>query len=143
MLELKKGADILAEIGGVNSIEQANSILNKNLDQENLAKLSLINNEEALIKIANSIAICEPDFVFIDSGSPDDIDWIREYSIAKGEEKQLAKEGHTIHFDLPQDQARLVKQTYYIVNEDEKLSASPNPFQDPKPWIIPEHTSAV
>ena len=123
MLELKQGADILAEIGSVNSIEQANAVLNKNLDQENLAKLSLIKNEEALIKIANSIAICEPDFVFIDSGSPADIDWIREYSVKKGEERHLAKEGHTIHFDLPQDQARLVKQTYYIVNEDENLSA--------------------
>jgi len=123
MLELKQGADILAEIGGVNSIEQANALLNKNLDQENLAKLSLIKNKEALIKIANSISICEPDFVFIDSGSPEDIDWIREYSVTKGEERQLAKKGHTIHFDLPQDQARLVKQTYYIVNENEKLSA--------------------
>jgi len=123
MLELKQGADILAKIGGVNSIEQANALLNKNLDQENLAKLSLIKNKEALIKIANSISICEPDFVFIDSGSPEDIDWIREYSVTKGEERQLAKKGHTIHFDLPQDQARLVKQTYYIVNENEKLSA--------------------
>ena len=41
----------------------------------------------------------------------------------KGEEQKLATDGHTVHFDLPQDQARLVKQTYYIVNPGEKVSS--------------------
>ena len=67
---------------------------------------------DALIKVANAISMCQPDSVFIDTGSAEDIQWIREHSLAKGEEKKLAKEGHTIHFDLPQDQARLVNQTY-------------------------------
>ena len=123
MLELRKGFDILAEVGGLKTIDAAMTLIKKTLDDENYKKLVLIKNEEALIKIANAIMMCEPDNVFIDTGSTDDIQWIREYSIKKGEEKKLAKEGHTIHYDLPQDQARLVKQTYYIVNEDEKVSA--------------------
>ncbi len=123
MLQLKKGVDILADTGGVKTIHEAKAIIEQKLDAGNLEKLAPIKNEEALLKIANAIALCEPDDVFIDTGSEADTQWVREYSLRKGEEKKLAKEGHTIHFDLPQDQARLVNQTFYIVNEGENLSA--------------------
>jgi phosphoenolpyruvate carboxykinase (GTP) len=43
-------------------------------------------------------------------------------SLEKGEESALAMPGHTIHFDLPQEQARIVDRTYYIVNPDEDTS---------------------
>jgi phosphoenolpyruvate carboxykinase (GTP) len=122
MLELKKGDDILAVVGGINTISDAKALFDKNLDSPNLEKLDKIKNEEALIKIANAISICTPSRVFIDTGSEADVQWIRDYSLVKGEERTLPKKGHTIHFDLPQDQARLVKQTYYIINEGEKMS---------------------
>ncbi len=123
MLELKKGADILEVIGGVSTIDAAKTILTEKLDATNQEKLSRIKNNEALIKVANAISMCSPSSVFINTGSADDQQWIREYSLEKGEEKKLAKEGHTIHFDLPQDQARLVNQTFYIINEGEKMSS--------------------
>ena len=123
MLELKKGVDILAEVGGVKTMDQAKAVFEKKLDADNRKKLSVITNEDALVKIANAIEMCQPDDVFVDTGSDADVQWIREYSLKKGEEKTLAKDGHTIHFDLPQDQARLVNQTFYIVNESEKTSA--------------------
>ena len=123
MLELKKGADILATVGGITSVDEALAVLNENLDSDNLKKLAPITTGDALIKIANAIVMCKPDSVFIDTGSPEDVQWIREYSLTKGEEKKLAKNKHTIHFDLPQDQARLVKQTFYITNEDEQMSS--------------------
>ncbi|KJR98610.1 MAG: phosphoenolpyruvate carboxykinase [Desulfobulbaceae bacterium BRH_c16a] len=123
MLELKKGEDILAVVGGVATIAEARNVFADKLDNVNLQKLSLIRNEEALIKVANAIILGRPDSVFINTGSPEDIQWIREYSLKKGEEKKLAKKGHTIHFDLPQDQARLVNQTYYIINPGEKMSS--------------------
>lgn len=41
---------------------------------------------------------------------------------AKGEEKPLAINGHTVHYDLPQEQARIVDRTYYIVNEGSDVS---------------------
>jgi len=122
MLELNKGVDILAEVGGVKTADEAKAVIEKKLDAKNLEKLAPIQNEQARIKIANAIAICEPDEVFVDTGSAEDTQWIREYSLRKGEEKKLAKPGHTIHFDLPQDQARLVTQTFYIVNEGERMS---------------------
>ncbi len=123
MLELKKGDDILAVVGGISSIAEARDVFSDKLDEVNQQKLAAIKNDEALIKIANSIKMCQPDSVFINTGSEDDVQFIKEYSLRQGEEKKLAKDGHTIHFDLPQDQARLVKQTYYIINEGEKMSS--------------------
>jgi phosphoenolpyruvate carboxykinase (GTP) len=123
MLELKKGIDILAEVGGISSIDQAKAVFEKYIDSDNMAKLSKIKNEEALLKVANAISMCEPKSVFIDTGSKEDIEKIKAMSLEKREEEKLAMKDHTIHFDLPQDQARLVKQTFYIVNEGEKTSA--------------------
>ena len=123
MLELNQGPDILATVGGIASLPEAQTVLKNNLDSSNLDKLSPITNSDALIKIANAIQICKPDSVFINSGSKEDIRKVKEIALSKGEEKNLAKKGHTIHFDLPQDQARLVNQTFYIINENEKMSS--------------------
>ncbi len=123
MLELKKGDDILLSVGGVGTMDEAREVFADNLDAENRKKLDVIKNEEALLKVANAIAMCEPEYVFVNTGSEKDVQWVRELSLKTGEEKKLAKAKHTIHFDLPQDQARLVDQTYYIINPDEKISA--------------------
>ena len=123
MLELNKGSDILAKVGEITSLAEAQALIQDKLDEANLEKLSPITNPDALIKIANAVMLCKPDAVFVNSGSKEDIDWIKQYSLEKGEERKLAKEGHTIHFDLPQDQARLVNQTFYIINEGEKMSS--------------------
>ncbi len=123
MLEMKKGDDILAVVGGIATINEARNVFAENLDESNNTKLALIKNEEALLKVANAIKMCRPDSVFVNTGSAADIQWIREYSLTKGEEKPLAKAGHTIHFDLPEDQARLVNQTFYIINEGERMSS--------------------
>ena len=122
MLELKKGVDILSEIGGVKTIDEARAVFENKCDTESLDKLSKITNEEALLKIANAIAMTDPESIFVNSGSKADVEKIREMSIDKGEEKPLAMPDHTIHFDLAQEQARIVDRTFYIVNEGEKTS---------------------
>jgi phosphoenolpyruvate carboxykinase (GTP) len=122
MLELKKGVDILAEIGGVKTIDEARAIFRKKMDKESLAKISKIKSEEPLLRVANAIALCEPDTAWVDTGSPEDVEQIRKWSVEKGEEAPLAMDGHTIHYDLAREQARLVNQTFYIVNPDEKIS---------------------
>lgn len=123
MLELQKGEEILALVGGIKTIAEARGLLNTKMTEAQQKKLSMIATQEAVIKIANAAAMCRPDAVFVNTGSAEDVQWIREYSLAKGEEKKLAKAGHTIHFDLPQDQARLVNQTFYIINPGEKMSS--------------------
>jgi phosphoenolpyruvate carboxykinase (GTP) len=122
MLEMKAGVDILTTIGGITSIDEARTLFQQKLDTENLAKLDKIKNEEALLKIANAIRLCQPDTVFIHNGSATDSQTVREMSLRKGEEKKLAMQDHTIHYDLPEEQGRIVDRTFYIVNPDEKTS---------------------
>jgi phosphoenolpyruvate carboxykinase (GTP) len=122
MLELKKGVDILAEVGGIKTIDAARKLFKEKLDKDHLARLDKIKTEEALLKIANSIALCKPDSVYITTGSPQDMQTVRRMSIEKGEEAPLAMKDHTIHFDLAQEQGRIVDRTFYIVNEGEDVS---------------------
>jgi len=122
MLNLQQGTDILIEVGGITSIKDARALFEEKLDAENLAKLNKIKTEEALIKVANAIALCKPDAVMVTTGSPEDKEKIRQMSIDKGEEKSLAMQNHTIHFDLPEEQGRIVDRTFYIVNDGEETS---------------------
>jgi phosphoenolpyruvate carboxykinase (GTP) len=122
MLELKKGTDILAAIGGVETIDQARAVFRKKMDGESLSKIGRITSEDPLLRIANAIALCDPDRAWVDTGSEADLETLRTWSLEKGEEAPLAMEGHTIHYDLPREQARIVDRTFYIVNPDEDIS---------------------
>ncbi|HID86108.1 MAG TPA: phosphoenolpyruvate carboxykinase (GTP), partial [Anaerolineae bacterium] len=122
MLKLRKGMDILAEVGGIRSLDEARALFEAKCDSENLAKLSKITNEEALLKIANAISMTDPDAVFVNTGSDADVQRVRIMSLAKGEEHPVAMRDHTIHFDLPQEQARIIDRTFYIVNPGEETS---------------------
>jgi phosphoenolpyruvate carboxykinase (GTP) len=122
MLELRKGVDILTEIGGIKTLDEAQAVFEARCDQENSAKLSKIANEEALLKIANAIAMTDPHAVFVNTGSDRDVQRVREMSLEKGEERSLPMKGHTIHFDLAREQARIIDRTFYIVNEGGETS---------------------
>jgi phosphoenolpyruvate carboxykinase (GTP) len=122
MLELGKGIDILAAIGGIHTLDEAEALFKVKCDQENVAKLSKITNEEALLKIANAISMTDPDTVFVNTGSEADVRRVRIMSMAKGEEHPVAMKDHTLHFDLALEQARIIDRTYYIVNEGEGVS---------------------
>jgi phosphoenolpyruvate carboxykinase (GTP) len=122
MLELKKGMDILAKVGGIKTLGEAKALFEAKCAQETVAKLNKIANEEALLKIANAISMTDPDAVFVNTGSDADVQKVREMSLEKGEEQPLAMKDHTIHFDLAKEQARIIDRTFYIVNEGEETS---------------------
>ena len=122
MLALKEGIDILTEIGGIKTPEEAKSLFESRCDKDSSARLDRIKNKEALLRIANAISLTDPDAVFVNTGSSVDIQRAREMSLEKGEEQPLAMKDHTIHFDLPQEQARIVDRTFYVVNEGEETS---------------------
>lgn len=122
MLELKKGIDILTEVGGIRTVEEALRLFKARCDEESQARLMRIANGEALLKIANAISMMEPEAVFVNTGTEADCQRVREISLEKGEERPLPMRGHTIHFDLPQEQARIIDRTFYIVNEGEEVS---------------------
>lgn len=122
MLKLKHGSDLLMEIGGIKTVEEAQALFRSRCDVQTQARLAGIRTVDALIKIANAISMMAPDDVFVSTGSAEDLQAVRELSLKKGEEKALPMPGHTIHFDLPEEQGRVVDKTLYIVNPDEETS---------------------
>jgi phosphoenolpyruvate carboxykinase (GTP) len=123
MLKLRQGTDILSALGGIATIDEARALFAASMDRENLDKLGRIRQEEALLKIANAISLGRPDKVFVHSGSDADRQAVRRIAIEKGEERPLPMKDHTIHFDLEQEQARIIDRTFYIVNEDDPVSS--------------------
>jgi len=115
--------DIVAELGGIAELDAAWQKLEEKMDADNLDKLKRIGHPEILKKIANAAAFCHPDTIFIDSGSDEDRQFIRDLALQKGEESTLPMKGHTIHFDLKDEQGRIIDRTYYIYNEGEEVSS--------------------
>jgi phosphoenolpyruvate carboxykinase (GTP) len=126
MLELKKGVDILCDIGGVKDADEVKRIFRDSMDDAEFAKIEKITNAEARLKIANAIALGKPSTVLVNDGSEADVARIKNLVQELGEEKPLNIPGHTIHYDLAQEQARIVDRTFYIANPDEKVSSLAN-----------------
>ena len=121
-----RGIDIIAEIGGIHDYDAAMALFQEKLDSDHLARLKQITDPAININIANAIAMCQPEAVFINTGSEDDRKFIRAMALAKGEEAPLPMQGHTIHFDLKDEQGRIIDRTYYIADPDEKISSLAN-----------------
>ncbi len=113
-------------LGDITTIEEAWKVLGEKTDDANLSKLKTITIDSAIIKIANAAVMCQPDFVFINSGSDEDKAFIRKGSLGAGEEKNLAMENHTIHYDLKEEQGRITDRTFYMAEPDEKISSLAN-----------------
>jgi phosphoenolpyruvate carboxykinase (GTP) len=79
-----------------------------------------------ILKIANAIVLCGPDKVFVNTGSEADRQYIRELSIQKGEEAPLPMKDHTIHYDLKEEQGRIIDRTFYIANPNDLVSSLAN-----------------
>lgn len=74
-------------------------------------------------RIFEASIIMNPESIFINAGSEEDIQYIKEQSIKKGEEIPLAKPGHTMHFDGPNDQGRDIENTKYLADSDTEISS--------------------
>ncbi|MCB2192091.1 MAG: phosphoenolpyruvate carboxykinase (GTP) [Deltaproteobacteria bacterium] len=125
MLELNKGVDILTNIGGVKP-EDVDRVLREAMDDTEFAKIEKIKNPQARLKIANTIALGKPDKVFVNTGNDQDKQRIREMCLTLGEERSLAIPGHTLHYDLAEEQARIVDRTFYIANPEDTVSSLAN-----------------
>jgi phosphoenolpyruvate carboxykinase (GTP) len=101
-------------------------LLEGKLGQKDLEKLNAIKNPKVRDFIFESAKLCEPDSIFICSDSDEDISRVREQAVATGEERPLAIEGHTYHFDGPSDQGRDRAATKYLVPKDDSLSKALN-----------------
>ncbi len=96
------------------------------MDTEQLQRISGITHPEVLKRIANTVVVCNPDTIFINTGAEADRQFIRDLAIKTDEERPLAMENHTIHFDLPGEQGRIVDRTFYITNPEDQVSSLAN-----------------
>lgn len=94
-----------------------NGILEKRLDKENHKKLAALKNPGIEQLIANYVEHCNPKSIFICTDSKKDVDYIRGRALEAGEEKKLAINGYTIHYDGIYDQGRDKEVTKYLLPE--------------------------
>ncbi len=100
--------------------------LQNKIDDINVAKLEKLNNEYVNEFIEKIVKHCEPDSIFVSNGSKEDLEYIRNKALETGEEKKLAIEGHTIHFDGYNDQARDKAHTKFLIPSDEEFDPNLN-----------------
>jgi len=100
--------------------------LQERLGEENYQKLIKIDNPKLHQFIATYIELCNPDKIFICTDSREDLQYVRQESIAAGEEEELAVEGHTVHFDGYYDQARDKDNSKYLLPPGVELGPNIN-----------------
>jgi phosphoenolpyruvate carboxykinase (GTP) len=123
MLKFNQGIDIVEEIGQLASEDEALALFEDRLDSTQLDRIRAFKNPAVVKKIANAINLCDPERIFINTGSEQDLAFIRQLALNKGEEAPLPMGDHTIHFDLKEEQGRIIDRTYYISNDDEIVSS--------------------
>jgi phosphoenolpyruvate carboxykinase (GTP) len=107
-------------------MDSIRNLLREKLDLGNLDKLLALNNPKMHAFVAEAIELTQPESVFVCADTPEDFAYIRNLAIKTGEEKPLAIEGHTCHFDGYYDQARDKANTKYLLAPGTDLGASLN-----------------
>jgi len=126
MMQKKTGIDIVKEIGGITTVEAAQQLFASRLDKTHLDRIGQITHPEIILKMANAISMCQPAATYINTGSKEDRQFIRNLALENGEEAVLPMPNHTIHYDLKEEQGRIIDRTYYIANPGEEISSLAN-----------------
>ena len=90
------------------------------------AKLEGLDNPKIMEIISETVQIMKPSKVVVFDDSPEDIVKVRQLSIDNNEEKPLAMEGHTVHYDGYHDQARDKANTATLLPAGQTLSRGLN-----------------
>ena len=78
-------------------------------------RLMALDNPSMHKFVAEYVGLCNPDSIYVADDSEESTRYIQDMAVKLGEEKKLAIDGHTIHFDGPKDQARDKAQTKYLL----------------------------
>ncbi len=106
--------------------DQFAQLLKSKMDADSFAKLEAIDNDHLHAFVADAVELGKPDSVKVCSDDPADIEFVRQQTIALGEETKLNLDGQTIHFDGYQDQGRDPANTKYLLPEGMDLGAKLN-----------------
>ena len=96
------------------------------MDDVNLQKLTDIGNDFLNQFVADYIELCTPEKATVITDSEEDLLFVREMAVINGEEKKLAIDGHTIHFDGYSDQARDKGHTKFLLPKGVDLGSNIN-----------------
>jgi len=96
------------------------------MDRENIEKLKAINNSHVEEQVARFLSLCKPEKATVITDDQKDIDYVRKLAMDIGEEYPLAMEGHTIHWDGYQDQARDKRNTKVLTTPEMRMSKGIN-----------------
>ena len=89
----------------ISRLEMMKTYLVSLMDEANCQKLMFL-SPEVIEPIYNGSTRMSPATIFINTGSPEDMAYIRQKAMEKKEEFSLIKDNHTCHFDGPDDQGR-------------------------------------
>ena len=89
---------------------------------DSLRKLVTLRNPHVLKQVREFINLCNPSKVTVITDDPEEIAYVRKLALDLGEEHPLKMEGHTIHFDGYDDQARDKPHTAVLLPVGQKLS---------------------
>ena len=106
--------------------QNATEYLKGKLNADNYEKLMAVDNPKLHQFVADYVELCCPDNVFVCTDAREDLAYIRQSAIDKGEEAKLAVEGHTIHFDGYYDQARDKEHTKFLLPKGVDLGPNIN-----------------
>ena len=107
-------------------VETYEGILKDVLSEEHLRRLMALPNPALHAFVAESVELCRPAGVFVCTDAAEDIEYVRRATVERGEETPLRTEGHTIHFDGYNDQARDKANTKYLIPEGMNLGQNLN-----------------
>jgi len=106
--------------------DSVKELLEDRMDADDLKNLTALNNPKMHAFVAEAIELTQPKSVFVCDDSDTDLAYIRNRAIESGEERALAIDGHTCHFDGFYDQARDKANTKYLLAPGTDLGASLN-----------------
>ncbi len=90
-------------------------LLKSKMSAESFEKVKALKNPKVEEFIGFFAEHCDPDSIFVCTDSEEDIQYVRDQALAKGEEETLFHPKQTIHWDGYDDQARDKANTKYIV----------------------------
>ncbi len=96
-------------------MKSAPEILKEKCTPAGFERLMILANPKMHEFVAHYLELCNPDSVYVADDSEKNTAYIRSLALKADEERELAIEGHTIHFDGPGDQARDKARTKYLL----------------------------
>jgi phosphoenolpyruvate carboxykinase (GTP) len=93
------------------------------LSAKDQKKLEELDNGHMTAILEKYVNLLKPSKVTVITDGQDDIDYARQTALSKKEERKLAMEGHTVHYDGYYDQARDKANTRVLVTPGMKMSS--------------------